>query len=86
MLKELEVIEIKLMWKKFWQSSFALGDIASWNVLMFLKIVTEWQEIQKLKFNNSLTNWVFEKNKFTFYSITSCFFIIIYLFCHILKF
>ena len=28
---------------------------------MFLKIVTKWQEIQKSKLNNSLTNWVFEK-------------------------
>ena len=50
------------MWKKFWKSSIGLGDIASWNVLMFLKIVTKWREIQKLKLNNSPTDWVFEKN------------------------
>ena len=58
------------MWKNFWKSSISLGDIASWNVLMFLKIVTKWREIRKLKLNNSLTNWAF----FTFYSIRSCFF------------
>ena len=50
------------MWKLFWKSSIALGDIASWNVLMFLKIVTKWREIQKSKLNNSLTNWAFQKN------------------------
>ena len=49
------------MWKKFWKSSIGLGDIASWNVLMFLKIVTKWREIQKSKLNNSPTDWVFEK-------------------------
>ena len=49
------------MWKNFWKSSIGLGDIASWNVLMFLKIVTKWREIKKSKLNNSLTNWVFEK-------------------------
>ena len=50
------------MWKLFWKSSIALGDIASWNVLMFLKLVTKWREIQKSKLNNSLTNWTFQKN------------------------
>ena len=49
------------MWKNFWKSSIGLGDIASWNVLMFLKIVTKWREIQKSKLNNSPTDWVFEK-------------------------
>ena len=49
------------MWKEFWKSSIALGDIASWNVLMFLKIVTKWREIKKSKPHKSLTNWVFEK-------------------------
>ena len=49
------------MWKLFWKSSIALGDIAPWNVLMFLKIVTKWREIQKSKLNNSLTNWAFQK-------------------------
>ena len=49
------------MWKDLWKRSIALGDVASWNVLMFLKIVTKWPEIQKSKLNNSL---------FTFYSIT----------------
>ena len=47
--------------KKFWKSSIGLGDIASWNVLIFLKIVTKWREIQKSKLNNSPTDWVFEK-------------------------
>ena len=42
--------------------SIALAYIASWNVLMFLKIVTKWREIQELKLNNSLTNWAFQKN------------------------
>ena len=49
------------MWKDLWKRSIALGDVASWNVLMFLKIVTKWPEIQKSNLNNSL---------FTFYSIT----------------
>ena len=49
------------MWKNFWKSSIGLGDIASWNVLMFLKIVKKWREIKKSKLNNSLTDWVFEK-------------------------
>ena len=49
------------MWKDLEKRSIALGDVASWNVLMFLKIVTKWPEIQKSKLNNSL---------FTFYSIT----------------
>ena len=41
--------------------SIALAYIASWNVLMFLKIVTKWREIQELQLNNSLTNWAFQK-------------------------
>ena len=49
------------MWKHFWKSSIGLGDIASWNVLVFLKIVTKWREIQKPKLNDSPTYWVFEK-------------------------
>ena len=44
--------------------SIALAYIASWNVLMFLKIVTKWREIQELKLNNSLTNWAFQKKFF----------------------
>ena len=46
--------------KNFWKISIGLRDIASWNVLMFLKIVTKWREIQKSKLNNSPTDWVFE--------------------------
>ena len=38
------------------KSSIALAYTASGNVLMFLKIVTKWREIQELKLNNSLTN------------------------------
>ena len=40
------------MWKDLWKRSIALGDVVSWNVLMFLKIVTKWPEIQKYKLNN----------------------------------
>ena len=49
------------MWEKNWKNSIALGDIASWNVLMCLKIVTKWREIKKSKLKNSLTNWPFQK-------------------------
>ena len=76
------------MWKIVWKSSIALGDIASWNVLMFLKLVTKWREIQKSKLNNSLINWAFQKKIFTllFLSRLSRSVKIIYLFWHILKF
>ena len=76
------------MWKIVWKSSIALGDIASWNVLMFLKLVAKWREIQKSKLNNSLINWAFQRNFFTllFLSRLSRSFKIIYLFWHILKF
>ena len=54
---------------------------------MFLKIVAEWQEIQKSKFNNSLTNWVFEKkNSHSILSRHAFLKLFIYLFSHILKF
>ena len=74
--------------KNCWKSWIALGDIASWNVLMFLKLVAKWREIQKSKLNNSLINWAFQKNFFTllFLSRLSRSFKIIYLFWHILKF
>ena len=76
------------MWKIVWKSWIALGDIASWNVLMFLKLVAKWREIQKSKLNNSLINWAFQKQFFTllFLSRLSRSFKIIYLFWHILKF
>ena len=46
--KELGGIE-KKMSKVFLKSSLAVGDIAFLNELMFLKLVTKWQEIQKSK-------------------------------------
>ena len=50
------------MWKNFWKISIGLRDIASWNVLMFLKIVSKWREIKKSnRLNNSPTDWVFKK-------------------------
>ena len=40
------------------------------NVLLFLKIVTKWREIQKSRLNNSLANLFFKKI-FTFVPISS---------------
>ena len=51
------------MWYSSLKSSIALAFIAFWKVLMFLKTVTEWQEIQKSKLNNFLSNWACQKKK-----------------------
>ena len=45
---------------------------------MFLKIVTKWQEIQKSKLNNSLTNWVFEK-QFSHSILSQCAFLALFI-------
>ena len=51
------------MWKLFfWKTSIALRGMASWNVLMFLKIVTKRREIQKSKLNNPLTKFLKKKS------------------------
>ena len=49
------------MWYNSLKNSIALAYIAFWNVLMFLQKVTKWQDIQKLKLNNSLTQSAFQK-------------------------
>ena len=41
--------------------SIAVGDIAFWNELMFLKLVTKWQEIQKSK-NLVVVRFFLKKN------------------------
>ena len=45
--------EIERNMKFFLKNSIALGDIAFRNVLLFLKIVTKWQEFQKSRLSNS---------------------------------
>ena len=48
------------MWKDLEKRSIALGDVASWNVLMFLKTGTKWQEIQKSELNTIKANELFK--------------------------
>ena len=48
--------------KTFLEKFSCFRKWTSWNVLTFLKIVTNWRKTQKSKLNNSLTNWVFQKN------------------------
>ena len=61
--KEHDGIGKKNVKKFFLKSSIAVGDIAFWNELMFLKLVTKWQEIQKSK--NSVVVRFFFKKTFT---------------------
>ena len=54
------MIEINV--KNFWKISVALeNEHLEMYFNMFLKIVTKWLKIQKLKLNHSLTNWAFRK-------------------------
>ena len=44
--------EVETNLKMFLKNSITLGDIAFRNVLLFLKIVTKWHELQKSRLNN----------------------------------